>query len=187
MIVGKDHVDLLVTAFMTIHHSKEARKAQARMGDNYGRGFMVQNLNSWNYCHPEDKRTKVPEYHWDPVTEFVDAWWEHDVIPGHYMVQLLKAVDWYEDQSSEHPEWDESENGIRKICRALRAVCADTCLDKYLDWPKDERPEDGGRLTWRGWNLAAWHWTREHGFREPPKDDFEAIVEYLDPDPWGRV
>lgn len=165
-LVGLDHIDLLVTAFIIANHSNEAPKAQRRMADNYGRGFIVQNLNSWNHRNPQDSHTTVPEYRWEPVTELVDAYWDHDVLPAHYMVQIIRAVQYYEDQSSDHPDWDKDSNGIRHICRALRVVLDDTGLDKYLGWPKNERPADGGRLTWRGWNLAAEHWTRAYGFKE---------------------
>lgn len=164
-LVCKDHIDLLVTAFMTFTHPDEAPKARARMGEKFGRGFIAQNLNSWNHCHPKDIRTDT-SFRWAPVAEFVDAYWDHDVIPGHFMVQVIKAIEFYEDQSSEHPGWDDDDNGIRHMCRAVRKVSANG-LSKYLDWPKDERPVEGGRLTWRGWNIAASHWTREHGFVEP--------------------
>lgn len=172
--MGKDHIDLLVTAFMTFTYSDEAPKTQARMGTRYGVGFKVQNLSSWNHCNPKDRRSDI-EYLWTPVTEFVDAYWDQDVIPGHYMVQVIKAVQYYEEQSSEHPGWDKSKNGVRAICRALRKVS-----NNGLDWPKDEVPSEGGRQTWRGWNLAASHWTRAHGFRRPYIADFESIVEQLD-------
>lgn len=76
-------------------------------------------LDSWNYCNPEDLRTD-PSYQWEPVRELVDAYFEQEVTPGRYLVQLMKAIEYYEEQSSEHPKWDDSDNGISKICRMLR-------------------------------------------------------------------
>lgn len=163
-LIGKDHIDLIVTALIVFGQSDQTPKTQKRIADHYGCAFVVQNLDSWNYCNPEDLRTD-PSYQWEPVIELVDAYFEHEVTPGRYLVQLMKAIEYYEEQSSEHPEWDDSDNGIREICRMLRQAFGSKALDWYLEWPKNERPDNGGRHTWRGWNAAASHWTRQFGFK----------------------
>lgn len=125
-LVNRYHIDMLIKAGLKQDHSHplgwkgpEGWASLTRQTvDRAGRMLWTENLKSIAYRYPDDESGERP----GPIglTDFeiaAYAWTDHqhDISA----VQALKALDCYEYQSCEHPEWDTSE--AKTFCESLHS------------------------------------------------------------------
>lgn len=134
-IVGKDHIDLLVSATVEAGHNGLRwypvdnlrgldlddvhylrRDANAETADRIGAMLIGENIESVRFRYPDDTDEELPGptvRHWKrPYT------WEPVPAPLYTAADVVMAVDGYEYQACEHPRWPVSE--ARLFCDALR-------------------------------------------------------------------
>lgn len=142
LIVGKEHIDLLVSAGLAFTHhgsgvrwnaSSSPNRVDYRprylaetnphaddkkiSADEVGSMLWAENLSSVAYRYPNDVSGERP----GPIG-FEDSWvllYRFKRIPGTIRaLTVLSALDTYEYQSCEHSGWDTSE--AKRYCDALR-------------------------------------------------------------------
>lgn len=130
-IVTKNHIDALITAGLDYQmplewdgnsgtpYSQTSCRLDARSADKVGRMLWQENLNSIHYRYPD---TVEGGNHPGPMdfspTEVEAYTYSHFGARRWSPVAVLKAIDCYEYQSCEHPEWETSE--AKRFCDALR-------------------------------------------------------------------
>lgn len=87
-----------------------------RMND-VGDMLVMENLSSIHARYPDTLAD--PEGTPGPIAQYWQQLYEHETPPRKMgVVEALKALDCYEYQSCEHPEWDKSE--AFEFCRSMR-------------------------------------------------------------------
>jgi hypothetical protein len=122
-VVGKVHIDALISAFFAYRNRGQSDAEAIQIG----RMLIAENYRSVDHRYPRHD-------HADPTAAAlaVEEYTFTDL--GHHFapVTILKAIDCYVYQSCEHEGWQDSE--ARKWCEALRAE-AITELPGYQDAP----------------------------------------------------
>lgn len=120
-VVSKKHIDYLVSAAVLYGRQGSVywgiQRADHSNADTIGRDLTRENIASvaYRYSEPEDSANlpgPVPLPIWDEYT--------HRMTVNIEPVVLLKAIDCYEYQSCEHPDWGES--AAKKFCGSLRGA-----------------------------------------------------------------
>jgi hypothetical protein len=145
-IVGKDHIDLLVTA--ALHGPGDERTVSpgntwqrlVRFGEADALGAMLigENIASVSYRYGGESLETLP----GPLdtAELVTYSWQ--ATPRLPAAALLKAISCYEYQSCEHDAWETSK--AKQFCSALRHALIST-LPGYSDAPTWEYCRDTAR------------------------------------------
>ena len=127
-MVSKSHVDALVhAAFFGPRGLRQSQWRKPRFKDchdwsadqmdDLGEMLVKENLSSIHACYPDT--LSDPESTPGPIAQYWLRPYKHET-PTRRMsvVEALKALDCYEYQSCEHPEWEKSE--AFEFCRAMR-------------------------------------------------------------------
>src|SRR5437879_998359 len=101
-IVGKDHIDLMVSAALRMVGWNPKYVNVAETADLLGQRLWEENHRSINHRYNEGEET--PEYHWTPVAELDEG----AELRGEVLVQVVHNAHCYEYQSCEHPGWKDS-------------------------------------------------------------------------------
>ena len=128
--VSGTHIDVLVSAALQRRHGsmlrwywtgaqgEQSREISEENAEQVGATLLAENRRSVNYRYSED--------------EF-EAPYTLDVMVGSFdPVKMMKAIDCYEYQTCEHPEWPQSE--AHAFCAALTARMIHD-LPGYSDGP----------------------------------------------------
>jgi hypothetical protein len=151
-MVSKIHIDALVHAsyfgprdMRGLRQSGDWHKPQFKGCHNWGfeqmndvgEMLVKENLSSIHACYPDT--LSDPESTPGPIAQYWQRPYKHKT-PTRKMgvVEALKALDCYEYQSCEHPEWEKSE--AFEFCRAMRNSLIG-CLPGYdaAPWEWDVR------------------------------------------------
>jgi hypothetical protein len=127
-IVSTRHIDVLVQAatrpdaYGPLRYSYEPHAPEdgtrvsvvCTQTDALGRMLLAENIASVAFRYPDDTFDELP----GPTKKTAPAAYRY-TDPGTFpIVDELKAIDCYEYQSCEHPQWERSE--ARAFCQALR-------------------------------------------------------------------
>lgn len=117
-IVSAHHIDALAgaatrpNAFGHLRYRYNGHARECRDPDAIGRILLAECVKSVQHRYPDDSDVELPGSAARP-----DTYW-YRTPDSHAPVVLLKAIDCYEYQSCEHPDWEKSE--AHAICDALR-------------------------------------------------------------------
>jgi hypothetical protein len=150
--VGKDHIDLLVTAAIALapvtNPPEDADRAWAK---EIGEELIDQNFYAVN-----GRPGRKEEYTWEPVPEFMN---EKEELDPWVCLQTLAAIKYYEKQSHGQPHWLRSRPHwlMSQLRSSMGAVL------EYENWPITMQTKE-----WAGVELCHpdKEWTRAAGFRE---------------------
>lgn len=153
-MVSKEHIDLLVDVAITGPRSDRAVspdsawhrvswrrdsedwRSGVQLGsdvtpDELGEMLTLENLRSINYRYPDtfgnaEDTPRDGEVFWPEPYRFERH--GYTMTPA----EALNAIDCYEYQACEHPEWNESE--AKRFCEALRSALI-SCIPGWRDAP----------------------------------------------------
>jgi len=150
--IGKDHLDLLVTAAMCLSPTENPiPDSTMAFAKEVGEELIDQNLYAVN-----GRPGRKEEYTWEPVTEFMD---ESKELDPWVCLQTLAAIEFYEKNASGTPHWARSRPHwlMSQLRSSMGAVL------EYENWPTLMQTKG-----WAGVELCNpdKEWTRAAGFRK---------------------
>jgi hypothetical protein len=125
-ILGKDHIDYLVTAAIDLgtgrgeglywsQDGRQATRVDITNADAFGAMLIRENVASIRYRYPNWTDLPDPDdYHWERF-RLVGYAFKSSV---EHLSQVFMAISCYEYQTCEHPEWEESY--AKLICDRMR-------------------------------------------------------------------
>lgn len=121
-VVDKAHIDALVKAALgqrqdfRYWHNEEHKRVDSNNAEEIGAMLWNENVRSVSYRYPSDSLESLPGRIDSPwLTPYTYSFMR---TPYREPVAVLKAIDCYEYQSCETPDWEQSE--AFAFCRALR-------------------------------------------------------------------
>lgn len=128
-IVDRHHIDFLVRSAVKVEwldrspfrfwHDGDMIEVGRQNATDFGRMLWAENVKSVAYRYPRDTVSELPGPRpFDANTVRNYMWRENDRLMGWSCIAALKAIDGYEYQSCEHPEWEGSL--AQGFCQALR-------------------------------------------------------------------